>query len=197
MLLTRHIGLWSNNLIDTDKAFHMIMQACVDAGPGVCPLYESTPEKVHARITNILNSLKRRPLPVNTNSSSTTGYGLVDYRVARTALFWLLYSPYASGKTFYPSLQIAYALSEAEKGNGEPLGKYDVSRAPFKCECPAPKEPTRSAVIALDAFYAIACSDGAVRNNDTVGDLEEHFDMMFRDTEFAGMWPFRGYCRYV
>lgn len=175
----------------------MVLQACVDAGPGVCPLHESTREKVHARIENILSNLRRRPLPVNTNSSSPTGYGLVDYRIARSVLFVLLYSPYAAGKMFYPALQVFHALSEAEKGNGEPLGNYDVFRAPFKCECPKPEKPTRPSLMSLDATFAILCSDGAVRNNDTVEDLEEHFDAMFRDTEFAGMWPYRAHCRCV
>ena len=174
----------------------MFMQACVTAGPHVCPLYEPSVEKVHARITNILNNLKRRPLSVRPNSTSSEpgAYGLVDYRIAKMAIFTFLYSPYGGGKPAYPALRLAYALSEAGKGNGAPLLKYDAPFWPLKCECAVPGEPKNLTSLSPDPLVAIMGSDAAVQN-DTVEDLEAHFDAMFETSEFADMWPFRARCK--
>ena len=157
---------------------------------------ESSAEKIHARITNLLNNLKRRPLAARTNASSSdpTSYGLVDYRVAHSALFVLLYSPYKRGGAKYPALELAHALSEAEKGNGAPLLNYGTFWEPPKCECSLPGGPKSPAYLSIDALAAIMCSDGPALN-DTLEDLEDFYDTFLRQSEFADAVPFRGLCK--
>ena len=171
----------------------MVLDACVDAGPDICALYESTSQKVHTRVNNIFDSLKRRPLPISAMVNGTyKNYGIVDYKMARTVVFRLLYSPYGrNGVRAAPN--VTNALAEAEKGNGLPLAELaGLVPTPFKCECSAPEKPS-TPILTPDATFAIACGDGAVLN-DTLEDLERHFENMAKDSEFAAVWPFRSFC---
>ncbi|KIP02216.1 hypothetical protein PHLGIDRAFT_305697 [Phlebiopsis gigantea 11061_1 CR5-6] len=192
-----YAGRWSNNLLDTDKGYHMFMQSCVDAGPDICPLYEPTVARVHTRITDIFTSLQRRPLPVHSDAANPHGYGLVDYRTARLALFYFLYGPYARGGQSHPAMRVAHALAAAERGDGAPLSAFDASRElPLHCECPVPGQPAPPpAVDTPDTMAAIICADAAgQRLNDTVQDLEAHFHAMLETSEFAPAWPFGAWC---
>ena len=172
----------------------IILDACVAAGPTSCPLYESTTEKVHARLTAIFDALKRRPLPVYNNITGKE-YGLVDYKLARRALFTLLIAPYGT-TTKYPSVDRLRALADVEKGDGLALARLAgivPADAPFSCSCPG--EPRPPIADTPDATAAIVCADAeAARGEDTVEDLEEHFRKMSEGTEFADQWPFRTYC---
>ena len=189
-------GLWSNNLLDTDKGYHMFMQSCVDVGPDVCALYKPTVAEVHARINNIFASLKRRPLAVRAPASDPQAYGVADYRSARLALFTLFYAPYAKGTGLLTAPRIAQALAAAEHGDGALLAQFDASRlTPLKCECPAPGQPAPSFLDKFDSMAAIVCADTArQRLNDTVDDLEAHFSALLRDSEFGEAWPYRARC---
>ncbi|EKM58438.1 uncharacterized protein PHACADRAFT_252753, partial [Phanerochaete carnosa HHB-10118-sp] len=192
-------GLWSNNLLDTDLALRMILDACVASGPLRCALYESTTDKVHTRLTAIFDSLKKRPLPVY-NSEASKEYGLIDYKLAHRELFMRLHSPYGgleAGNASYPTMDLLHALAQVEKGNGLPLARLlgiVPLQAPFTCQCSdSPRPPP--AYVTADAFVAIACTDSdPARAVDTIEDLEEHFVRLHASSEFADQWPERVYC---
>ncbi|GJE90062.1 alpha/beta hydrolase [Phanerochaete sordida] len=192
-----YAGLWSNNLLDADKTLKTILDACVAAGPSTCALYEPSTDKVHARLTAIFDALKQRPLPVYNNITGKE-YGLIDYKIARSALFNRLYSPYPStpeGPT-YPIMDLLEALAQVEKGDGLALGRWMgivPAQTLFSCNCPSKPRPPQ--VLSPEAFTAIACSDSDLaRAGDTIEDLEEHFAKMRGDSEFADQWPFRVIC---
>ncbi|GJE96257.1 alpha/beta hydrolase [Phanerochaete sordida] len=189
-----YAGSWSNNLIDTDTALRMILDACVAAGPTKCALYESTTDKVHARLTSIFDNLKKQPLPIY-NSTSGREYGLVDYKLVRTALFMLLYSPNGGTNISadYPAQNFLNALAHVEKGDGLPFGRLThlvPVEPPFSCSCPGePGKPTVVPFLWLEASTAIACSDSdAAHADDTIEDLEEFFEELAKGTEFADQW---------
>ena len=171
----------------------MVLQACVDAGPDICALYESTPQKIHARLDYIFNSLKRRPLPVSNMVNGTyKQYGLVDYKLARTVLLLLLYLPYGRGGV-HAAPYVMNALAAVERGDGLLLSQLaGLVPTPFTFDCDAPDKPN-TAVVTPDATFAIACGDGAVLN-DTVEDLQLRFDSMARYSGFADVWPIRSFC---
>lgn len=186
-------GIWSNNLIDTDKTLYEFLDACAKAGPELCAIHEPTADAVSTRLHSILEHLKRRPLSVATRlNGSAPQYGLVDYKMAHRVLFSYLYSPYGSNGVYFAQ-NLSHAFAEAEKGNGAPLGRLTgLVPTPFKCECPAPGPPVVP-LLTPDTMTAIACGDGGLLN-DTEHDLEKHFKKMFADSEFADMWSYRARC---
>lgn len=194
------VGLWSNNLLDTDKALRMILDACVAAGPSLCGLHESTTDKVHARLTAIYDTLKKSPLPVHNNITSRE-YGLVDYKLARRALYMLLYAPYGDTvrNANYPAMDLLRALANVEKGDGLALGRLVgivPADAPFSCSCPG--KPRLPIVVTPDAGTALMCTDSdSARSKDTVEELEEYFRRMHEDSEFADQWLHRAFCVWV
>ena len=151
----------------------MILEACAEARPSMCPLYESTADKVHARVNKIFENLKRRSLPVSAKVNGTLQqYGLVDYSVAKDTVFMLLYAPYGKNDR-YPAEIVMRALAEAEKGNGLPLAQLGgILLAPVKCDCPVPGKPAPPIILTPDAQRAIACGDAEVLT-DTEEDLEQ------------------------
>ncbi|GJE96256.1 alpha/beta hydrolase [Phanerochaete sordida] len=194
-----YAGTWANNLQDTDKALGMIIDACVSAGPE-CPLYESTSDKVHARLNAIFTNLKKQPLPVY-NGTTGKEYGIIDYKLARAALFALVYFPYGvtAMTPIYTSIIILHALAQLEKGDGLELGRIlgmVPVQAPFSCNCPGePPAPRPIPLANLDATIAIACGDAAAsRGDDTVPILEEYYGQLSKISEFADMWPIRISC---
>ena len=188
-------GYWSNNLLNTDRALHMILEACVAAGPAYCSLFEPSTAAVYARFSAILDTLKKRPLAVYNNITGAE-YGVVDYTRTRNALFELLYSPYSRtrpGPGYYPAMEFLYALERAENGFGLELARITgvvPSQPEFTCDCP--DEPSRRPPppsFNPDAGIAIRCTDAdTARAEDTVEELEEYFARVREDSEFVDIW---------
>lgn len=182
-------ALWSKNLVDTEAGLKLFFEGCVEAGPKLCGLYESTAEKVQARYENILTNLKRRPLAVPTIGQDSTAidYGVIDYTLVKSLVFLFLYSPYARAPDASSvASHLSFRLSEVEKGEGLPLWnaiKYGLPR--FEC--------TRGphATLVPVATYVIACGDGKAVN-DSVDELEEFFYEL--NSTFADVWPIRARC---
>ncbi|GJE96255.1 alpha/beta hydrolase [Phanerochaete sordida] len=184
-------GSWSGALRDTDKALRMVLDGCVSAGPEACALYETTTDEIHARLTAIYTHLKRSPMPVYDDTGKN--YGLIDYKVAREALFRLLAAPYSRGDG-YPAMELLDALAAAERGDALPLARVArivPTRSPFKCACPG--EPAPRVANTADAKAAIACADAGPRF-ETLEDMEAEYSKMAELSEFADMWPIRGQC---
>lgn len=167
-----------------------MLQACVNAGPEKCALFEPTANQVHARLTKILENLKRKPVAVLASSGvgPSIDYGIVDYKSARTLLFMFLYSPYSG---MAPTLMSAFRALEDGKG-GSLWNLIAPSQPPFSCSC-KPKAPT---IETPEAVLAIACGDG-VPVEDTVEELEKGFYEQSKQTEFAEFWQLRPRCAYV
>lgn len=102
-------GQYARDLIDTDKDLFQIYQACVEAGPSICPIHESSADAIDQRINAFLDKLKTQPRFYNETSGA---YGTLDYSAAKGAIATVLYVPYDSGAS------LAQALALAEQGVG-------------------------------------------------------------------------------
>lgn len=175
---------------DTDKTLKWFTDACADAGPDDCALYESSPAKVAARVDNLFAKLKTQPIavPLPHNSTGAPSYGVVDYALVRGLVFGFLYKPMNNGTTSAASL--ARILAAADKGDGLLAWNANKDAQPqLKCECPgAPALPAMGS-----ATHAIACSDGDPVD-DSVEQLQELYEKMAKDSSFADMWGLRVSC---
>jgi hypothetical protein len=176
----------------------MFYEACFEAGPDACALYETTVDAVESRVENIFAKLKARPIPVYapaaTKSTSSVNYGLTDYAVARNIVFQFLYGPY--GSRGHNATAVANGLAAAEKGDGRPL--WDLTKdslTDFKCEC-GKDEPGTEPIGGRETTLAIACSDGDVVD-DGVEELQAHYEEMAKQSSFAELWNIRIQCAYV
>ncbi|KAF8994596.1 TAP-like protein-domain-containing protein [Cyathus striatus] len=166
--------LWSNNLIDADKAYKSFFETCSNAGPDHCPFYAPTPKDVAQNLTKILNSIHKTPVPVRTETS----YGLLDYERLRSTVFMSLYKPYAS----FPLL--AQGLADFVAGNATTL--YKIGEQPsFQCSCGS--SPRVVPYVDSDASIAIRCNDG----EKVPGSLEhsvDHYNMMTKMSQWGEIW---------
>lgn len=182
-----HPGLWSNNLRDTDAGLFQIYQACVDAGPSVCPIYETSVDEVNARVNSLLEKLKVHP--ISFYNSSTGAYGTLDYSAAKGSIFTVLYNAHKAGA------RLTHAIADAEKGVGQPL--YDlssrvVSSEALECDCPASPLPLPFSNSAENTL-AIACGD-AGPTEATLEETREFYEEMGKSSTFAEMWWIRLGC---
>ncbi|KAF8905789.1 TAP-like protein-domain-containing protein [Gymnopilus junonius] len=165
--------LWSNNLLDTDKAFESFLTGCANAGPEGCKFWAPTPQDIERNLTALYDSLYSKPIPMKTDKS----YGLLDYSMLRSAIFGALYSPYASFST------LAEDLAALAKGDGSRI--FDkASSPPYECNCDASKHAFDGL---RDATVAIACNDG----DDVPGDLQsskEYYEMLSSVSGWADRW---------
>jgi hypothetical protein len=172
--------------------------ACAEAGSDACALHESSASAVKARVEGIFAALKKRPLAVpavNDTIGMSTNYGLVDYAAARRVVFQWLYKPYTAAH------KVAAALAATEAGDGRPL--WELSRSAlldYHCECGS-KRPGDDISggrnqVGRELTLAIACSDGDVVE-DSLDELQEHYEGMAKDSAFAEMWSMRLMCSCV
>jgi hypothetical protein len=176
----------------------MFYEACVEAGPDACALHETTVGAVESRVENIFAKLKAQPIPVYapaaSKSTSSVNYGLTDYAVARNIVFQFLYGPYGGGG--YNATAVANGLAAAEKGDGRPL--WDLKKetlTDFKREC-GKDEPRTELYGGKETTLAIACSDGDIVD-DSVDELQMHYEEMAKQSSFAEFWNWRVQCAYV
>lgn len=181
---------WKKNLLDTDKELLRILQECVDVGPDVCALYEKTAEKAHARLTKIFDNLARNPVSIPATGGASLDYGVLEYNMVRKNFFEFLTSPYVdTGRS------IMAALRALEDGDGRPYWDFLFPPAPPSASnCTL--TPSAPPFQATDAETAIACSDG-LPVNDTAEQLEEYFQELKAQSEFADVWGVRPTCVYV
>ncbi|KAF4596829.1 hypothetical protein EYR40_007482 [Pleurotus pulmonarius] len=164
--------LWSNNLLDSDKAMQTFFDGCFEGGPDLCPFYEPSPKAIERKLDELTRSIFLRPVPVMTNIS----YGLVDYARLRATIAQSFYSPYSD----FPRL--ARGLADLVHGNGTAL--YQMLEMPvFDCSCgtPVPLQPI------TDARIVISCTDGQ-EIRDTVDDLEIYVRELLRQSQWGEVW---------
>lgn len=95
-------GLFEHSLQDSDKVIMKQSDYCYQAGPEKCPLYDASPKAIESRLTSIMTSLKRSPIPVDT--AGPYGPELVTYGDLHIRLLGALYLPYALAEQFWDTL---------------------------------------------------------------------------------------------
>lgn len=193
-------ALWSNNLVDTDKVLDWFFEECVEAGPELCALHDSSATKIKDRFMNLLASIKASPMPVvaTTSLASPAEYGIVDYALVLNVLLLFTFGPYAGrSRTFNPAT-LASALAATEKGDPVPFWNlYKNGVVEFKCSCDAnPPIPPVPVSFRGHASPAILCTDGDPVD-DTTEELQVLFDQLAGDSIFGPLWGGRIRCSYV
>ena len=152
------LGDWLGSLEDSEQALTNVYEACFEAGPSACAIYEDSPDDIRARVQKLIDSIHQSPLPIYNNSDpSDIQFGVVDYSLASQALVQTVYSPYQLGQTF------AEAIVEMEQGNGSIVfqlmpgngannGQVDL----FSCDSGF---PTPFSSGGLDILASIGCGD--------------------------------------
>jgi pimeloyl-ACP methyl ester carboxylesterase len=159
--------LWSNNLLDADKAMETFYTECADAGPDGCAFWAPSPNDIRQNLTILYNSISVQPVPVKTGNK----YGYVDHRMLHGWIFTALYSPFATYRL------LAQSLAELATGNGTIV--FDLSTpSPFDCSGELPQN--------IEAQTAILCNDGASVPSD-LQSTQKHFEMMSNTSEFGNL----------
>ena len=177
-------------MTDSDNALNQIYQACVDAGPSTCPLYESSADKVSARVDKLLDSLKTQPLSFF--NSTINDFGVLDYSTAKFAVLQTIYKPY---NVVGGGASLLSAIAAAEQGEGRPL--YDTfigapSSSPF--ECPTSAVDQVSFASGLESQWSVRCGDLS-RPPLSLDELKANYAETEHDSHFFGeAWHFNLGC---
>lgn len=178
------VGLWSNNLRDTDAALFDIYQSCVHVGPKECPMHEETAGLIAERVDRILTKIREEPIPfltIGRGGVFRESYGLIDYSRVKGWIFSLLYTTHGGGKFLMSILaQLERGVMVDIDGGLDPL---------FACHCSEPDLPWDGNTHSL----AIACGD-APPNDETLEESRALYDKMAQNTSFSDVWPIHLYC---
>lgn len=150
--------LWSDNLLDTEKALDTFYHHCARVGHPACALANetgpTTAEGVRQRVANITTSLYHNPLPVISPNPE-----IITYSDIRNLIGTSLYTPIPS----FPHM--ANVLAAVERGNATAFA--DLLRSYHTYSCPSNNQTTSTrnhsnndASLSHDATMAIACTDG-------------------------------------
>jgi hypothetical protein len=179
-------GYWSNNLLDTDKAYQNILYAC--AASPLCAFYTPnlTLSSIQKRVSSILNKLDRRPFPVlipsaNASMNGEYNYGILTSEIARRALLVALYNPRQDALPWFR------ALLAISKGDGREM--FEIAQR-------VPGVTTERARSMVDLETAIACSD-APPLGDGVEEVMGFYEEMAKTSQFSDLWLKNAMCRCV
>ena len=185
----------SNFISDADRIFDAFDIYCHKAGLEKCALWDKTPQAIQDRRSNLLESLKKKPvlIPAWSRPTGPDLPVLVTYSRVQMLARTVIYKPI----TQFPELAQVYAA--LERGDGLPF--YDmvtkgVSSDIDLCtlgDMPAtvPQETTME----MDAFPAIMCSDMV-----PIADTAEEFAEFGKKLQGVSRWAgatnlaFRGVC---
>ncbi|EJC98516.1 uncharacterized protein FOMMEDRAFT_171118 [Fomitiporia mediterranea MF3/22] len=176
-------GNWTGFILDMDKTYTNILDACVQAGPSVCPIFENTTAQVHARIENLLNKLRIEPVLLF--NSTAINSAVVDYATVRSQIFEALYFPYESGAL------LTEGLAALEQGNPSLIyqsSSESVFHSFLEDECPV---QTGKPFVAgtLEVTSTILCGDIVTDDVQTIDYARAAYDFSSKlSPEFAGVW---------
>lgn len=182
----------STSLLDADATLFGIYQACVEAGPLVCPIHESSVEKIRDRVQKLINSLRSNPATFY--NADTGSYGEVDYSLVKKVIFSSLYMPYES------SPRLVSAIADLERGSAEPIFRLSEAKAMGElitesCTCPSVSR-VKSGRRGMENILAISCGDGNPVN-DEVDTLKEYYNNLSQTSMFYDIWYPRLECSCV
>lgn len=169
----------ASSVKDTDKGTQLFYEACVAAGPSLCPLYEPSAALIRTRVNALLSSLKTHPI-TGQSARNPADYGTVDYSKVLIAFFEALYKPYEKLPAF------AEALAALERGDASLM--LGLSPPPHvscaECGNGGSKSKTFSFVGDESVQLSISCSDGTPVN-DTLEEVEEYYRKMAALSQFG------------
>jgi len=137
--------LWNSNLDSTDAVIASFYSFCHQAGPSSCPLYESTVDKIKARVSHIIHDLTPFSVPF-----ASQGPAVATTVILENLLLSSIYTPVS----LFPIL--ADVLVAVENNNQTILGQFVDNSVSYKCNCHDPSPWLRQ----TQESQAINCSDG-------------------------------------
>ncbi|KAL2069857.1 hypothetical protein VTL71DRAFT_14536 [Oculimacula yallundae] len=140
-------------LDDAQKGMSAFYDLCHLTGPSGCKFHDKTPEAIEARLHNLLTVIKKNPVIVPAQNSSSNRPEIVSYSDVQRLISKSLYRPI----NIFPLL--AEALAALEVGNGAPfIQAQGVPKDPISCGNGSGLEDDLSEGTG-DAFPAIMCSE--------------------------------------
>ncbi|EKM52549.1 uncharacterized protein PHACADRAFT_126443 [Phanerochaete carnosa HHB-10118-sp] len=191
----------TSSIMDTDKALTSIYEACVEAGPSLCAIWENSTDLVRARVDKLINNVHLDPVPlINDTDPAAITFGVVDYSTLVQQLFQLVYYPFSHAST------TTEALAQLEQGNGTLIFQNsDTQIVDSLASCEADSDTGRSFVSSLlDVSSAIECGDILGSSSRTFQQAREDYQILldlsplFAPTWYplgSGLctgWPLRG-----
>ncbi|KIP10507.1 hypothetical protein PHLGIDRAFT_115450 [Phlebiopsis gigantea 11061_1 CR5-6] len=175
-----YAGNTTNFLISTDDALTSIYDACVAAGPQLCPIFANSSDLIRDRVNGILDSVHVEPLAaINDTDPTNIQWEVVDYTTLKGLLLTLLYSPYDDALAFAEGV---LALEQGDTGI-----ILELTGSPLPDICPAnASQPfddgdfgTKTAV-----WFGDSLADG----NRTFAQAKANYDAALNLSEFATLW---------
>ncbi|CZS96242.1 uncharacterized protein RCO7_04983 [Rhynchosporium graminicola] len=158
-------------LDDAHKIMSAFYSLCHHAGPSGCKFYDKTPEAIEARLQNLLSAIKKNPVIIPAQNSSSNRPEVVSFSSVRRLISKSFYRPI----WIFP--QLAEALAALEDGDGVPFIKAQgVSKDPISCG-PGSDSKDELSEGTSDAFPAIMCSE-ANPLLDTADEFQEYVDTL-------------------
>ncbi|KAF7333867.1 AB hydrolase-1 domain-containing protein [Mycena venus] len=156
-------GNMTNELVDTDKALQIFIDACFAAGPHSCAYYAPSTADISTNLNDLMASIKTQPVPVIT----PTSYSVFGYTLLRNAIFDAITTPF---QFFAP---LAQGLADLAKGNASTLYTNFFEVPPFECEAGSNNSlPFHEN--SYEASAAINCGD-STPVNDSVSQLQAYY----------------------
>lgn len=170
-------------MLDTDAVAASILEACVAAGPSLCPIWENSTELVDARVHHALNALRFAPLPIfNDTDPAAATFAVVDYATAFDGLFESIYFPYSEGPA------AAAAIAALEQGDGSLVYSLSIESElnVISQECTNSSQPF--GVGFLDIVAPVLCGDAIVDRYRSLAQAREDYAAMRNLSIFADVW---------
>ncbi|GJE96012.1 alpha/beta hydrolase [Phanerochaete sordida] len=179
-----------NSLLHTDAALTSIYDACVAAGPTLCPIWQNSTALVRARVNRLLDEVHLAPVPLYNASDPVTPFGILDYATVFEAVFQMIYFPYSTGTS------TAAALVALEQGNGVPLYTGSTASAIDIVGGTCAPPPGPFVVGFTELIASITCGDAVVDKRRTLAQTRADYAVTRRTSPFAAAWwaPLFGTC---
>lgn len=168
--------------------------ACVEAGPSLCAIYNSSADAIRGRVDNLIARAQVAPIPVyvDTNASAIS-FGVVDATTIMQQLFTMLDYPFSTGPAF------AEAIVQLEQGNGSAIfqgSDAGMFAALDTCEFNS-SQPFQSTY--LETITPILCGDNLNTGTLTLDQSRAAYEDMLAVSQFAPVWyaQTEGPCAYV
>ncbi|KII90700.1 hypothetical protein PLICRDRAFT_174079 [Plicaturopsis crispa FD-325 SS-3] len=146
---------WNKNLVDYDAVVAGFYQYCYEAGPSVCPLYEASPDKIKARVENIINDVAPLAVPF-----ATGGPVVLKKQDVWLQQFGSVYAPV----TAFPVLATNLVALEQNNQTFLETADFVTGSAPVCSSSTDPSPWLRT----NQAAPAIACGDWPLDDFDSV-----------------------------
>ncbi|KAI0749442.1 alpha/beta-hydrolase [Daedaleopsis nitida] len=175
--------LYRNATIETDfvnieDVVDSLFTYCHQAGPEKCPIYDSSPAKIRERYFDILDQVKKNPVPVSLAEPPV----VITYKTLVKQFFQATYNPLTRFGA------VAKAIHAIETGNQTAL--VALSREivdPVACEC-NPQDGSPLPMPVTEAYPVVECSDMDAPPYDPAAFAKVYGALAALSPLFAPMW---------